>query len=53
MADVNTLIQLALAQVGKPYIFGAQPQSTDPNPPAFDCSSLVRWCCDRAGVAPS
>lgn len=53
MADVNTIIQLALAQVGKPYLFGAQPQSTDPNPSAFDCSSLVRWCCDRAGVAPS
>lgn len=53
MADVNTIIQLALSQIGKPYVFGALPQSTNPNPAAFDCSSFVRWCCDRAKVAPS
>ncbi len=53
MADVETILRLAVSQVGKPYIFGSQPQSTDPSPPAFDCSSFVRWCCARAGVAPS
>lgn len=53
MADANTIIQQALSQLGKPYIFGAVPQSSDPNPPAFDCSSFVKWCCDRARVAPT
>lgn len=52
MADVETVLRIALSQVGKPYIFGAQPQSTDPNPQAFDCGSFVKWCCDRAGVVP-
>ncbi len=52
MADVETLLRIAQSQVGKPYIFGAQPQSTDANPAAFDCASFVKWCCDRAGVVP-
>ena len=53
MADVESILRLALSQIGKPYIFGAQPQSTDPNPAAFDCASFVKWCCDRAQVAPT
>lgn len=52
MADVETILRLALSQAGKPYIFGALPQSTDPNPQAFDCASFVKWSCDRAQVAP-
>jgi cell wall-associated NlpC family hydrolase len=52
VADVETILRIALSQLGKPYRFGAVAQSTDPNPAAFDCSSFVRWCCDRAQVAP-
>ena len=52
MADVETILRIALSQLGKPYRFGAPAQSTDPNPDSFDCSSFIRWCCDRAQVAP-
>jgi hypothetical protein len=52
VADIETIIQLALTQRGKRYVFGAQPANTDPNPVAFDCSSFVRWCCNRSGLNP-
>ena len=52
MADVEAIVQLALGQRGKRYVFGAQPADGDPNPAAFDCSSFVRWCCHRAGTQP-
>lgn len=38
------VVQLALQQVGKPYIWGA----TGPN--AFDCSGLVVWAYNQIGV---
>lgn len=37
-------IDLALAQQGKPYVFGAA------GPNAFDCSGLVSWALKQAGV---
>jgi NlpC/P60 family len=52
MADIDAIVDLALTQQGKQYRFGAQPAASDPNPWAFDCSSFVRWCCDRNGVSP-
>jgi cell wall-associated NlpC family hydrolase len=39
----------ALSQQGKPYVYGATAQISDPNPPAFDCSELTKWAAARAG----
>lgn len=38
-------MDLALAQQGKPYVFGAA------GPNAFDCSGLVSWALKQAGVS--
>lgn len=43
--QAGTAVQAALAQVGKPYVWGAT------GPDAFDCSGLVQWAWARAGVA--
>lgn len=37
------------AQVGKPYVLGAEASISDPNPKAFDCSELVQWAFGRSG----
>ena len=37
-------IELAKDQVGKPYVFGAE------GPNAFDCSGLIHWALNKAGV---
>ncbi|GEM_PF-5101938 len=42
------LIQDGMAQIGKPYVFGANDFSA--NPAAFDCSSFTRWLFQRQGV---
>lgn len=52
-ATATDLTRLAVAQSGKPYVFGTETLPTDPNPRAFDCSELVQWCCDRLGVVPA
>lgn len=38
------IVQLALAQVGKPYVWGAA------GPTAFDCSGLVQWLYEQVGT---
>jgi cell wall-associated NlpC family hydrolase len=38
------IIQLALAQVGKPYVWGAK------GPEQFDCSGLVAWLFAQIGI---
>lgn len=43
MADVETAIQFALAQVGKPYVWGTM------GPDTFDCSGLVAASFRHAG----
>jgi cell wall-associated NlpC family hydrolase len=40
----------ALAEQGKPYVYGATAQISDPDPKAFDCSELTKWAAARAGV---
>lgn len=40
---------LARAQVGKPYVLGAEAAISDPDPPKFDCSELVEWLYGRSG----
>jgi hypothetical protein len=43
-------VSTALAEQGKPYVYGATAQISDPNPPAFDCSELTKWAAARSGV---
>lgn len=44
MATGDDLVAQARRVLGKPYIYGAD------GPNAFDCSGLVKWCCDNIGV---
>jgi len=43
-AGSSRLIQLALNQVGKPYVWGAK------GPERFDCSGLVSWAYAQIGI---
>jgi len=47
-ADVDTVVNLALAQVGKPYVWG----SANPNV-GFDCSGLVYYAYKQVGITLS
>lgn len=47
------IVELAMKQNGKPYIFGYEVRLDDPNPKAFDCSELVEWVCRQLGVKPT
>ena len=40
---------LAEAQVGKPYVLGAEAAVTNADPAKFDCSELVEWLFGRSG----
>lgn len=44
-AQAAAVVQYAVAQAGKPYVWGAA------GPDAFDCSGLVEWAWGRVGVA--
>ncbi len=44
---VQRFIDIATAQSGKPYVFGAE------GPGAFDCSGLIHYALQQAGVADS
>jgi cell wall-associated NlpC family hydrolase len=43
-------LQTALAEKGKPYVYGATANTNDPDPKAFDCSELTKWAAARVGV---
>jgi hypothetical protein len=47
--SAQDFVRIALSQVGKQYIFGAEANPNDSNPKAFDCSELVEWAVKRAG----
>jgi cell wall-associated NlpC family hydrolase len=47
---VQAFLDSALAQTGDSYVFGGPSTLGDPDPDAFDCSELVRWAADQAGV---
>jgi cell wall-associated NlpC family hydrolase len=49
-ATTQKFLSEALAQRGKPYIYAATASTSDPNPPAFDCSELTKWAAARAGT---
>lgn len=44
MATGNDLVAQARRVLGAPYVYGAD------GPNAFDCSGLVKWCCDNLGI---
>jgi len=44
----KTIVELALSQLGKPYVWGGGRVRTN-NPTSFDCSGLVWWVYWRAG----
>lgn len=48
--QVGRFVALALQQAGKSYVYGATPSTSEPNPRAFDCSSLVQWAAVRVGM---
>jgi cell wall-associated NlpC family hydrolase len=41
---VQTAVQLALRQIGKPYVWGSA------GPKSFDCSGLIEWAYEQAGI---
>ena len=53
MINVETVVGLALAQQGDRYVGNAEADPANPNPSEWDCSELVQWACDRAGVTPA
>jgi cell wall-associated NlpC family hydrolase len=46
----QNFLATALAQKGKPYVYGATAQTSDPDPKAFDCSELTKWAAARVGA---
>lgn len=48
--QIETFVRNALQETGKTYSYGATPSASDPDPRAFDCSSLVQWAATRAGI---
>lgn len=46
-AKVRRFIDVAVAQTGKPYVFGAE------GPRAFDCSGLIHYALKQAGLSDS
>lgn len=50
MYQASTFRREALAQVGKPYVLGAEAALSNDNPPRFDCSELVEWLFGRNGT---
>jgi len=49
-ATTRQFVETALAQAGKPYVWGATASTADPNPAAFDCSELTKWAAARSNV---
>ena len=43
-AKVQRAVQIALKQIGKPYVWGSA------GPKSFDCSGLIEWAYERAGI---
>ncbi len=49
-ATAMQFVDIALAQQGKPYVWGSTVTATDANPASFDCSELTKWAAARSGV---
>ena len=48
--SVQHMLDVALAQDGDQYFFGAHVNMDDPNPTTFDCSKLTEWAAHQVGV---
>jgi len=46
-SDISAFLNLAAEQIGKPYVFGRT------GPKSFDCSGLVYYCLNQAGLSVS
>ncbi|MEJ3746711.1 NlpC/P60 family protein [Actinomycetes bacterium KLBMP 9797] len=49
-AALAKFLEVARAQAGDQYVFGAETKLTDANPDVFDCSELTQWAAHQAGV---
>ncbi|QGN34980.1 NlpC/P60 family protein [Microlunatus sp. Gsoil 973] len=47
---LRTFLDAAKTQAGDSYVYGATPSLGNPDPKAFDCSSLTQWAAHQAGV---
>jgi hypothetical protein len=47
--SASAFVDAALSQRGKPYVWGAEAASSNPDPRAYDCSELVEWAVKRVG----
>ncbi|MFI7601334.1 NlpC/P60 family protein [Actinoplanes sp. NPDC049681] len=47
---LDTFLEVAKAQVGDPYVFGAEVKLKDHDPDVFDCSEFTQWAAYQAGV---
>jgi cell wall-associated NlpC family hydrolase len=48
--DWPRLKEVLSAQLGKPYVFGAETKLFDLNPLQFDCSELIEWAYWQVGI---
>ncbi|MEV6596425.1 NlpC/P60 family protein [Actinoplanes sp. NPDC051346] len=49
-AALETFLRVAKAQIGDPYVFGAEVRLKDTDPDVFDCSEFTQWAAHQAGV---
>jgi cell wall-associated NlpC family hydrolase len=49
-AALETFLRVAKAQVGDPYVFGAEVKLKDDDPDVFDCSEFTQWAAHQAGA---
>lgn len=49
-AALDTFLQVAKAQIGDRYVFGAEVKLSDRNPAVFDCSEFTQWAAFQAGA---
>ena len=49
-AALDTFLKVAKAQIGDPYVFGAEVKLADDDPDVFDCSEFTQWAAHQAGV---
>jgi cell wall-associated NlpC family hydrolase len=48
--NIEDALLLSISQEGDVYVFGAEAAKTNADPTQFDCSELVEWSCNRAGI---
>ena len=48
--SVQHLIDVAMAQVGDQYVFGAEVSETDPDPSVWDCAEFTQWSAYQVGA---